>query len=78
MRTKECALSLFGFVRLLLYITWFKHAVRRFYSKHEPHQVKQVIMPYFEGTKGVEITNSHLYDIQGNAIFNFNGGEQSQ
>jgi hypothetical protein len=26
-------------------------------------------MPYLEGAKGVEITDSSLYDIQGNATF---------
>ena len=35
-------------------------------------------MPYFEGVKGVEIANSNLYDIQGNATFNLPSGEQSQ
>jgi hypothetical protein len=30
-------------------------------------------MPYLEGAKGVEITDSILYDIQGNATFNFTG-----
>ena len=34
-------------------------------------------MPYFKGTKGVEITNSNLYDIQGNATFNLTGGAES-